>query len=1076
MKRLLVAITACTLGLTNFAAADHAYYAGKQLVPIDLDPTHVAIHIPIATDREPMMRALDRLGLAPSWQIPWDRPGWVFVAVPQPRHDAASIADFIDDLLAEAEIGYVSPVFLDQYGPLVLKQDILVAFRRSLAPRRAEAQLNAFDAGQIIDRNWGGMSGVYRVRSHAADGFSVLDQANTMARHPDVLWAQPSRTFTVRLADTIPNDPQFPHEWHLHNTGQSGGVVDLDLDLPEAWDIEQGGLGAVVVVLDTGIEQTHADLNQLAGADFTGQGTAGGGPNNECDNHGTAVAGTISGIMNNSLHVVGVAPQSPVVSARVVVANVPCDGAGTGDTDDIVDALQWTQNRNYGITNSSLEFSWDSAVNQKYVDTRNAGIIHFAATGNAGVGTISFPASSPAVNAVTGIDRLGAHYGNFGTGVTFTSPARDIVTTDRTGAAGYSTNDVVTVSGTSFASPIAAGVASLLRSADWTLTPSDVEYYMQIACRDLGLSGYDTTWGYGLINAHNAVLAQMVSVCHSGLPSCLSENLTAAGCGNDQCCTLVCDIEPYCCFTAWDQLCAAMAADLCTSCGDFGTGSCHIANGTPSCDDDACCQTVCLIDPFCCENEWDQLCADAAATNCTPTNDDCPNAISIYSSGTFPFNNAFATTDGLSHAACEATGQTGIDRDVWYCFNPPTTGEVIIRTCGTSGVDTKIAVYDDCATCPPEDVDLIVCNDDSCGLQSQVQFTAVAGSQYMIRIGVFPGGAGGQGEFQIEYPNLGADLCTNATVINGTGTFSFDNIAALTDGPDHAACLTAGETQIAKDVWFCWVAPATGLTTFSTCGLTSMDTRLAAYLGCGCPPGDTDLIACNDDSCGLQSQIIFESIAGQSYLLRIGNYPGTLGGTGQFTLTIDGPPENDDCHNDAVVAEGTFFYNTTYATTDGQPLDPSCNEGAGLSFINDAWYRYIPTCTGQATISLCGSAYDSRLAVYNFGTCPPGNVDLLACNDDGCIGTTNATLTLSVTAGTPYLLRVGGYSGGGSGTLTISCVCPGDLNGDGVVNVNDLLVMLSAWGPNAGHPADLNGDGNVNVTDLLQLLTVWGAC
>lgn len=54
--------------------------------------------------------------------------------------------------------------------------------------------------------------------------------------------------------------------------------------------------------------------------------------------------------------------------------------------------------------------------------------------------------------------------------------------------------------------------------------------------------------------------------------------------------------------------------------------------------------------------------------------------------------------------------------------------------------------------------------------------------------------------------------------------------------------------------------------------------------------------------------------------------------------------------------------------------------------------------------------------------------------------------------------------------------CPGDLNGDLIVNVADLIQMLIAWGPNPGDPADLNGDGIVNVLDLLQLLTVWGSC
>ena len=54
--------------------------------------------------------------------------------------------------------------------------------------------------------------------------------------------------------------------------------------------------------------------------------------------------------------------------------------------------------------------------------------------------------------------------------------------------------------------------------------------------------------------------------------------------------------------------------------------------------------------------------------------------------------------------------------------------------------------------------------------------------------------------------------------------------------------------------------------------------------------------------------------------------------------------------------------------------------------------------------------------------------------------------------------------------------CPADVTGDGVVNVSDLLAVLSAWGPCAGCPEDINGDGVVNITDLLEVLASWGPC
>jgi hypothetical protein len=54
--------------------------------------------------------------------------------------------------------------------------------------------------------------------------------------------------------------------------------------------------------------------------------------------------------------------------------------------------------------------------------------------------------------------------------------------------------------------------------------------------------------------------------------------------------------------------------------------------------------------------------------------------------------------------------------------------------------------------------------------------------------------------------------------------------------------------------------------------------------------------------------------------------------------------------------------------------------------------------------------------------------------------------------------------------------CPSDVNGDGMVGVNDFLDLLAAWGPNPGHPADIDGDGMVGVNDFLELLAAWGPC
>jgi hypothetical protein len=214
--------------------------------------------------------------------------------------------------------------------------------------------------------------------------------------------------------------------------------------------------------------------------------------------------------------------------------------------------------------------------------------------------------------------------------------------------------------------------------------------------------------------------------------------------------------------------------------------------------------------------------------------------------------------------------------------------------------------------------------------------------------------------------------------------------------------------------------------------------------------------------------------------VRLGVYPGASGGSGTFTIEYQPGLPNDDCAGASAIGDGTVFFDTTGATTDGPPLPPDCDEGSGLSFVEDIWYRYTASCNGQAIVSMCGSGYDTRLAVYATDGCPG---TILACNDDAC-GLASEVI-FGVQAGAQYLVRVGGFSSSGAGVLVVECgpgpTCPGDTNGDNVVNVTDLLAVLGDWGacmppcpPSC--PADTNGDCMVDVSDLLLVLGAWGPC
>ena len=198
---------------------------------------------------------------------------------------------------------------------------------------------------------------------------------------------------------------------------------------------------------------------------------------------------------------------------------------------------------------------------------------------------------------------------------------------------------------------------------------------------------------------------------------------------------------------------------------------------------------------------------------------------------------------------------------------------------------------------------------------------------------------------------------------------------------------------------------------------------------------------------------------------------------GEVFKIIPGAPVNDTCANAVLVGNGSTNFTSASATTDGPDEGVSCFSGP-TQILNDVWYKYLATCDGNATVSLCGATFDTRLAVY--GNCPAGPGQLLGCNDNSC--GTASEVTFPVVANTLYRIRIGGASATtGTGSMVITCtvagpVCPADVNGDNSVNVTDLLAVIGSWGPCDGCPADINNDDQVNVADLLAVINAWGDC
>ncbi|MCA9242382.1 MAG: hypothetical protein KDA32_00395 [Phycisphaerales bacterium] len=477
--------------------------------------------------------------------------------------------------------------------------------------------------------------------------------------------------------------------------------------------------------------------------------------------------------------------------------------------------------------------------------------------------------------------------------------------------------------------------------------------------------------------------------------------------------------------------------------------------------------------------------ADPNDPNTGGDNDDCANATPV-GDGSFTGSTVGATNDGT--ATC---GSSTTSPDVWFEYTAPVTGDATATTCnGLTDYDTVLSVLNSCGGTQ------IVCNDDTAGApaacslsglnrKSTVTWSVTSGQTYLIRVSGFNGATGG---FQLDISSTGVGLpndnCANATAV-GDGSFSGDTSTATNDGT--ASC---GSSTTTPDVWFEYTAPVTGDATATTCnGVTAYDTVLSVLDSCG-----GTQIVCNDDDCtgfsSLRSTVTWSITSGQTYLIRVSGFNGL---TGAFQLDISSTgtvgPVNDDCANAIAIGIGATNFDTTGATTDG-PDEPNACLNAGDSNVgSDIWFSHVATCTGDLTVDLCGSSYDTRVAIY--AACPSGSGEVMYCNDDfDCNGNGSVSddgfvsrVVFPVTSGDAILIRVGGFNAAtGAGVLTLSCDSAalfGDLNGDDCVNLADLAGMLAAFGSAPGDAnynplADLDNDNDVDLGDLSGLLSVFG--
>jgi len=315
---------------------------------------------------------------------------------------------------------------------------------------------------------------------------------------PELRWAQADHVLDLR--QTFPDDPQFSSQWDMHNTGQSGGIPDADIDAPEAWDLgtggsDPGGDDIVVAIVDGGMELTHGNLSPNLWVNAVEEGGSPGvddDANGYVDDvngwdaysddgsipsngHGTHVGGTVGARGNDNSQVCGVNWDVKLMAVAASSGTTSIISIGYGyvlDQKTLWISSGGASGANVVATNSSFGVDYADCTSGSYPvwnDLYNAmgavGILSAAATANINIdidvqGDVPTGCSSDWILAVTNTTRYdvknsGAAYG--ATTIDLGAPGTDVLST-------YTGNGTSTLTGTSMATPHVAGAVGFLHS------------------------------------------------------------------------------------------------------------------------------------------------------------------------------------------------------------------------------------------------------------------------------------------------------------------------------------------------------------------------------------------------------------------------------------------------------------------------------------------------------------------------------------------------------------------------------------------------------------------------------------
>lgn len=347
----------------------------------------------------------------------------------------------------------------------------------------------------------------------------------TLRQNPSVEFIEPNYIYR---ASKVPNDVMFGQLWGMLNVGQQDssrkeGVAGMDIGAEKAWDITTGSKDVIVAVIDTGVNYKHPDLadnmwtneaelngqtgvdddgngivDDIYGANFVNADKPTGNPLDD-NGHGSHCAGTIAGVGDNGMGVVGVAWQARVMGVKFL------SGSGSGSLDGALKGIDYAVSMGAKVLSNSWGGGGYSDILKAAIErSHQANTLFVAAAGNESNNNDSSPTypatyDVPNVLSVAAIDNRGkmASFSNYGKkSVHIAAPGVNIVSS----VLGQKYDSF---SGTSMATPHVSGVAVLLASAEPNLTGVEMKQrLMETAVPIAGMKGKSVS---GLVNAYKAL-------------------------------------------------------------------------------------------------------------------------------------------------------------------------------------------------------------------------------------------------------------------------------------------------------------------------------------------------------------------------------------------------------------------------------------------------------------------------------------------------------------------------------------------------------------------------------------------